>query len=404
MSEIIYDKKKEQIKEVLKGLNEGSDINRIRKKFKSLLKSVSPEEIAEMEQSLMEEGTPVEEIQQLCDIHASVFQETLNKQKKSKTIAGHPIHSYRMENREAKKVLKKFLNEVKSVNGDNLQNKIENLKVSLGNISEIEIHYQRKENQLFPYLENVSFNGPTKVMWGKHDEIRLLFKEISGSIENMNLPDLKKKAQDLKKAVKNMIFLEEKILFPTAMRKLTEKSWIEIRKGESEIGYSWITPGNIWDPTVVGSKEINLPTEPAQEQANKGDSLIQLSTGGLNMEQIDLMLKNLPLDLSFVDENDRVQYYTNGKERIFPRSPGIIGRTIQNCHPPKSVHIVDQIVTSFKNKTEESAEFWLEMNGKFIHIRYFPLYNEKGDYKGVIEVSQDVSEIRELKGEKRLLD
>jgi len=394
MSEIIYDKKKEQIKEVLKGLNEGSDLNLIRKKFKKLLSSVSPEEIAEMEQGLIEEGTPVEEIQQLCDIHAAVFQETLNKQKKTRTIAGHPVHTYKLENREAKKILNDVLKKIKSRD-------LTQLNLSFRKLKEIEIHYQRKENQLFPFLENVSFTGPSKVMWGKHDEVRLLFREIQTAIDGADYDVLKKKSGELKKSIKNMIFLEEKILFPTALRKLTEKSWIEIRKGESEIGYSWITPGNIWDPTVVAPKEITIPEF---QPPDSSDSAIPLSTGGLNAEQIDLMLKNLPLDISFVDENDRVQYYSNGKERIFPRSPGIIGRTVQNCHPPKSVHVVEDIVTSFKNKSETSAEFWLEMHGKFIHIRYFPLYNESGDYKGVIEVSQDVSGIRALKGEKRLLD
>ena len=400
MSEIIYDKKKEQMKEVLKGLNEGSDLNFIRKKFKKLLKSVSPKEIAEMEQGLIKEGTPVEEIQQLCDIHAAVFQETLNKQKKSKTMPGHPIHTYLQENKEAKKVLKSFLKNIKGLNEKDFSEQIIPLRIILSKLNEIEIHYQRKENQLFPYLEQVSFTGPTQVMWGKHDETRLLFKEINNSIENNEIPLLKKKALELKKSIKNMIFLEEKILFPTALRKLTDKSWIEIRKGESEIGYAWITPGNIWDPSVVKVPQPEIKLDIPQKEE---EPLIPLSVGALSGAQLDLMLKNLPLDISFVDEEDRVQYYSSGKERIFPRSPGIIGRTVQNCHPPKSVHIVENIVKSFKDKTEESAEFWLEMMGKFIHIRYFPLYNEKGDYKGVIEVSQDVSDIRTLKGEKRLL-
>ena len=131
---------------------------------------------------------------------------------------------------------------------------------------------------------------------------------------------------------------------------------------------------------------------------------VTLSEGKLTGEQIDLMLKNLPFDITFVDENDEVRYYSATDDRIFPRSPSIIGRKVQNCHPPKSLDIVNKIVTSFKKRERDSAEFWIQMEGTFIHIRYFPLYNANGEYRGVIEVSQEVSDIRELEGEKRLLD
>jgi len=105
-----------------------------------------------------------------------------------------------------------------------------------------------------------------------------------------------------------------------------------------------------------------------------------------------------------VDENDTVRYYSSTEDRIFPRSPGVIGRTVQNCHPPKSMHVVNKIIESFKKKEKKSAEFWINKQGRFLYIRYFPLYNKAGDYKGVIEVSQDATDVRALKGEKRLLD
>lgn len=131
---------------------------------------------------------------------------------------------------------------------------------------------------------------------------------------------------------------------------------------------------------------------------------IPLSRGKLSPAQIDLLLKNLPVDITFVDENDRVCYFSDTKERIFPRSPAIIGRTVQNCHPPKSVFVVNDILKSFREKRKDKAEFWIRMNGKFIHIRYFPVYDQTGEYRGVIEVSQEVSHIRSLKGERRILD
>jgi len=132
--------------------------------------------------------------------------------------------------------------------------------------------------------------------------------------------------------------------------------------------------------------------------------MINLSQGHLTAEQIDLMLKNLPFDVTFVDENDTVQYYSDTSHRIFPRSPGVIGRKVQNCHPPKSVHVIEDIIQSFREKKKEAAGFWIQMKGLFVHIRYFPVYGENGEYKGVIEISQEISDIRKLEGERRILD
>jgi len=126
--------------------------------------------------------------------------------------------------------------------------------------------------------------------------------------------------------------------------------------------------------------------------------------GKLLPQQINLMLRNLPIDMTYVDENDRVRYYSQGRERIFPRSPAVIGRAVQNCHPPNSVHVVEKILESFKRKQKDTAEFWLTLGGRFIHIRYFALYDQEGIYRGVVEVSQDVTDIRALEGQKRLLD
>jgi len=242
----------------------------------------------------------------------------------------------------------------------------------------------------------VDFTGPSKVMWGKHDEIRDRFHDIDSALANKDNNKLLDLTREQLKAIKNMIFMEEKILFPTALRKLPESAWVKIRQGESAIGYSWITPGNLWDANIVGSRNT--------EQPAKNNDKIELDTGALTAVQINLLLKNLPLDMTYVDENDKVAYYSEGRERIFPRSPGIIGREVANCHPPKSVHIVEKIVEQLKNREKDQAEFWLQMKGKYIHIRYFPIFDDNKVYKGIIEVSQEVSGIRALEGERRLLD
>ena len=246
-------------------------------------------------------------------------------------------------------------------------------------------------------------------MWGKHDEIRAQIRDFESVYKSQNWTQFNSKGRELFRAIGRMIFMEEKILFPTSLKKLSEEQWAQIRKGEAEIGYAWVQPGNLWDPSIVTvRKAAQGPDNQKSGRSDARDTVIKetfkLDVGKLTGEQINLMLKNLPVDITFVDENNRVRYYSGGKERVFPRSPAVIGREVKNCHPPKSVHIVEKILQSFKKKEKTEAEFWLTLKNRFIHIRYFPLYDDKGEYRGVIEMSQDVTGIRGLKGENRLLD
>ncbi len=385
--------KEQELRKIIKDLNEGSDIKKVKRDFDKLIRDISPEEIANVEQSLIDEGVPVEHVQKLCDIHVQVFDDALKKQGKTKVLPGHPVHTYRLENRE----LRKKIRNLKSGRSDFL--------TRLKDVKLIELHYVRKENQLFPYLESVGFTGPSKVMWGKHDEIRALFREIEEEYAKGDMTGVKKKRRALIKGLRNMIFMEEKILFPTSLRKLPSQAWVSIRKGESSIGYCWVEPGNLWDANLVGSQDSDAGSvQDAPSVASRGTDKISLDTGSLTAFQINLLLKNLPFDMTYVDENDKVAYYSEGKERIFPRSPGIIGRDVANCHPPKSVHVVEKIVEALKKGEKDQAEFWIKMNGMFIHIRYFPIFDALGKYRGIIEVSQEVSGIRSLEGERRLLD
>ena len=389
----------DKLREIVKNLNEGTDVKKVKKQFDKLLRNISPEEIANVEQSLIDEGVPVEHVQKLCDIHVQVFDDALKKQGKSKILPGHPIHSYKEENRELKKRIRVFL---KASRG-----RAQSFPEAMSDLQLIQLHYVRKENQLFPYLENVGFTGPSKVMWGKHDEIREHFRLLEHMYQKGDESGVKKKSSELAKALKNMVFMEEKILFPTALRKLPESAWAKIRRGESSIGYAWIKPANLWDSNVADFSEtasLDGSGDAAQSTVTGSESRIELDTGSLTPGQINLMLKNLPFDMTYVDEHGKVAYYSEGKERIFPRSPGIIGRDVANCHPPKSVHIVEKIIESLKNKEKENAEFWIQMNGLFIHIRYFPIFDDDGIYRGIIEVSQELTGIRALEGEKRLLN
>ena len=392
--------RQERLKEIVQNLHEGSDIKAVRKRFAELIRNVSPEEIAQMEQALIAEGVPVEQVQKVCDVHVQVFEQALGRQRKSRVLPGHPVHTYLEENKTARKVLKRIRPLLRQVSRGA---RAEELEKELEQLKRIEIHYQRKENQLFPYLEQVDFTGPSKVMWGKHDEIRAQLRELETAYREQDWGRFTSVGRGLLRAIRRMIFMEEKILFPTSLKKLSDKQWVEIRRGEGEIGYAWVQPGNLWDPSVVAAgSESKVSGQ--EDAAAQSPAEMALDEGKLNLEQINLMLKNLPLDVTYVDENDRVRYYSQGLERIFPRSPAVIGRAVQNCHPPASVHVVEKILDSFKRKEKDQAEFWLTLKDRFIHIRYFAIYDRKGEYRGVVEVSQDVTDIRALKGQRRLLD
>jgi len=340
------DIRKKRLKEIVKSLHEGSDIKAVQKQFADLIKNVSPEEIAQMEQALIAEGVPAEHVQRLCDVHVQVFEKTLKRQKKMKALPGHPVHTYLEENRALKNILKNVKSLIRKAAKGQKRDEFER---ELNRLKEVEIHYRRKENQLFPFLEMVNFTGPSKVMWGKHDEIRSLIKDFESAFQKGSRSQLRAKGRVLLRAMRRMIFMEEKILLPTALKKLSDNHWTEIRKGEAEIGYAWVKPGNLWDPSIVSPKkglkiQKDQKAAEAMAQGTKAGeeplSDIALDIGRLSTEQINMMLKSLPVDITFVDENDRVRYYSQGEERIFPRSPGVIGRKVQNCHPPKSLHAV----------------------------------------------------------------
>ena len=424
--------KREKLKGIIGRLHAGESVGKVKKDFDELVKDVSAEEIAAMEQALMKAGMPAEEIQRLCEVHVEVFENSLEKQGKPNKVPGHPIHTFMAENDAARASLRRLRGAAFPLlfPWSRTPGAAAAVGKALVDFRKIVVHYTRKENQLFPYLEAAGFDAPSKVMWGKHDEIRTLFKEADDALAAADYGKLRRAVASIAGKASRMFFMEERILFPTALRKLDERDWIAIRRGEPAIGYAWITPGGAWDPDIA---EAKLGPAPAAKGAPPKSSYShgaespeasgapaktpaalsapsdmpgahRLGEGWLNTEQIDLMLKTLPVDISFVDEHDRVLYYSDGAERIFPRSPAVVGRDVHNCHPPKSVHIVQRILDAFRKKEKNEAEFWIEMGGKFIHIRYFPMFGADGSYRGTLEVSQDVSKIRALEGQRRLLD
>jgi DUF438 domain-containing protein len=277
----------------------------------------------------------------------------------------------------------------------------------LGKLRRFERHYLRKENILFPYLEKHGFTGPTAVMWGIHDDIRAAWKELDGALTDpgeglasCSVAEARERVDDMTTAMREMFYKEENILFPTALRLLDQQEWLSIRDQEEDVGFFLVTPGTQWPAVEV--VEQGVEQTPPALQPDPG--LLSLSTGLLSLEQVNLMLRHLPVDVTYVDEDDQVAFYSETRERLFPRSPAIIGREVQKCHPPASMHRVQEILDAFREGSRDEASFWIQMNERFIHIRYFALRDANQTYQGTLEVTQDVTEIRGLEGEQRLLD
>lgn len=412
MSELINNvsRRKEQLKAALKRLHDGTPLDQVKAEFRDVLQNASAGEIAQIEQDLIREGLPVEEIQNLCDVHVALFREGLDQEPTADMQPGHPVYTFRAENELAGLVL----NEVKGLVVNFKVNPSPEVRASLSEklrkLMEFEKHYARKENLLFPYLEKYQFSGPSSVMWGIHDDIRRGWKSMLALLESpapasgSMAVDIDKTFTSLENAMREMFYKEEKILFPAALERLTQADWQTIYAQENEIGLCYITRGDEWlsdGKSKASGDEIKLKEN---EEKDTPMTDVPLKVGALSHEQVSLMLTHLPVDITFVDENDSVLFYSDTKDRIFRRTPAIIGRKVQNCHPPASVDKVIKIVEDFRAGIRDVAEFWIQMDGKFIHIAYYAVHDEQGAYRGTIEVSQNLTHLREIQGEKRLLE
>lgn len=400
-------KRKETLKRLIRELHMGKTVEEVKGEFAALLQDVGASEIAEIEQALITEGLPEMEVKRLCDVHVAVFRESLETQVKPETSPGHPVHTFFAENLAMAQVLDSFQDGLETLKATPEAAQLEQVRRQLKRLREYEKHYLRKENILFPYLERHGFSGPSSVMWAIHDDVRAGWKTLAEllaagpggdrSAFNTRIDEL---FEPLNTAIREMFYKEENILFPTALEKLSEEEWTTIRAQESELGYCYVEPGDQWPQAAAAQVAAQAPD--ATQTATEG--LLHLDTGVMTLQEVNLLLTHLPVDITYVDKDDTVKFFSQGKERVFPRLPAIIGRKVQKCHPPASVHVVQKIVGDFRAGRRDTAEFWIKMKGMFIHIRYFAIRDKKGDYQGVLEVTQEISRIRELEGERRLLD
>ena len=395
MSEEINNREYRQkiLKELITQLHNGKSVEEVKGRFAAVFGGVSAEEIAQAEQALIKNGLPVSEIQRLCDVHAAVFKgsiEEIHQPSDPSEIAGHPANTMKRENRAIEKLIAEIRKVIDQSSGK------KDVETALNRLAEIDRHYLKKENLLFPYMEQYGITVPPKVMWGVDDEIRAQLKEINMQLKTTDLFHLKGQIEELLAKISEMIFKEESIMLPMLLENLTQDEWKRIAEESGELGYCFIDHVPEWSPIVRKEKEIVR-----QEEAAPG--VVTLPTGVLKTEELVRMLDTLPIDITFVDKDDTVKHFSQGAERVFPRTKAIIGRKVSNCHPPASVHIVEKLVEDFKAGHKESEDFWIDMGERYILIRYFAVHSEKGEYLGVLEVTQNIKPIQKIKGEKRLV-
>ena len=362
--------------------------------------------MVEVEQELIHEGLPETEVLKLCDIHGDVLDGHIDQSGAQTIPEGHPVDVFKNENRELLNVVHKaeaLLENLHAVRDENFREHALQIHSCFNELMDVDKHYQRKEYLLFPYLEKNQITGPPKVMWGKHDEIR---DQLKGCIEILRTRELKK--SDLEdalqilflpvlKALADMTKKEEQILFPMSMDVLSTEDWWNIHKQTLEFGFT------LYDPTVDWKPE-GIQDEDYKNTVISGENgTIQLPSGSFTAKEIMAILNTVPVDMTFVDKDDKVKYFTQGSHRIFARSRSIINRDVRLCHPPGSVHIIEKILDDFKSGRASHAPFWIQKQGKFIYIEYYALRDENGEYLGTLEASQDLTRARKLEGEQRIL-
>ncbi|SJZ89962.1 DUF438 domain-containing protein [Selenihalanaerobacter shriftii] len=402
------DKRIEKIMTITLDYLEGkTNLKGAKKKMQESFDKVTAQEFALFEQYLEKYGISDDEIEESLDEILEIFDGILLSNKLDLPL-GHPMRTYL----EEIKAIRKVLNQMRTMLKKNF---IKNKWIKLyDKLAEINIHFARKQNQLFPALEKKGFDKPSKVMWTLDNNIKEIIKNAQEYLEADQDNKFLELQEEVIEMVEDMMVKEEEILLPTSMDLLTDKDFIEMRKGDDEIGYCLISS----PPSYENKDKDNIKASPNNEFLEDLTNLLQkhdmlnpfsnnevldVSQGNLTLEQINLIFKHLQVDLSFIDENEIVKFYSDTKHRVFPRSPGVIGRQVQNCHPKESVDMVEEIIKAFRTGEQDEAEFWLEMDGKFIYIIYTVVRDEAGNFRGVLEMMQDVTHIRSLEGNQRLL-
>ncbi len=393
--------RKNVIKDLLQQLHEGKSVDEVKEQFAQAFAGVSAVEIAEAEKVLVAEGMPVEEIMRLCDVHAAVFKGSIEEVHGTLDFSqtpGHPAHTLKAENRAIERLIEESIRPGLRALAEGKQSPKDLLKC-IETLQAIDIHYLRKENLFFSYLERHGVTAPPKVMWGVDDEIREHLKEAV-LLAKTNAPSVAEKLEEALVAIEEMIFKEEQILLPMMFDTLKLQEWKDIADQSDELGYCLIEKPVTWGPAKL---DVDGKTQDHKKFDVSDQDQIVLPSGVFSIKELTHVLNTLPFDITFVGKDDKVRYFSETDDRIFPRARAIIGREVSNCHPPASVHIVEDIIADFKQGKKSHEDFWISMGDKYVLIRYFAVRDENDEYLGVVEVTQDIVPLQKITGEKRLV-
>jgi DUF438 domain-containing protein len=394
-----------ELKSIIRRLHEGAPPETVKEQLRTIVRETDYSEIVAMEQELMAEGMPAEEIMSMCDLHSQLAREVLVRPPARSVPPGHPVDTMRRENQALRQTVARMRQTMAAIlalqDEAGLPPLLLEWRQEANELMDVEKHYQRKEHLFFSRLESHGITGPSKVMWGKDDEVRAMLKSLQQAlrVRDAGLAEWKLAAQTIgpsvAAAIEEMISKEEDILLPLCLDVFTEDDWGQIWADSPRYGWCLVAPQEGYRPPESVLREgLSL----------QGGEAIRLPTGSLTLEQLLAIFRTLPVDLTFVDADDRVAFFSEGPDRIFARSKAILGRKVQHCHPPRSVDVVDRILEDFRSGRHNVAEFWIRFHGRFVHIRYFAVRDEAGRYLGTLEVTQDVTRIRALEGERRLLE
>lgn len=377
------------------------------KELKAKVGTLKPYEIALAEQELKEvedDECRKEDIQKMLELFDGILDTGRPDLPKD-----HPIMCYYREDDELRKILDAIEDLVQY---PMIKNQWLEIYDKLG---QYRLHLSRKQNQLYPVLEKKGFDRPTTTMWLLDDFIRDEIKEARGLLDADKEDEFLAMQKTVVDDVRDLMTKEETVLYPTSLAMISPDEFEHMKSGDREIGFAWIgtdeakAPASA--PAAPKAAPAGTPGFGAELAALLGKygyggslgKLLDVTTGQLTLDQINLIYQHMPVDLSFVDENEKVCFYTDTKHRVFPRSKNVIGRDVKNCHPRTSVHIVEEIIEKFRSGEQDKAEFWINKPGLFIYILYVAVRDEQGNFKGVLEMIQDCTHIRSLEGSRTLL-
>ncbi len=395
------------LKEMIKRLHNGEEFEIVKEEFAKAFTGIGADEIAEAERILLEQGdVTVEEVQRLCDVHSSLVHSSvaqIHGVKKVDDILGHPAWLLKKENAHIQKLVDDLTEHLQMLQEGKVQALV-HVQKELKELKNIDSHYAKKENLWFPLMEKYGITAPPKVMWGVDDEIRTMVKEATSTFEEMlNSPHPDSHKRDLlvsqvneaKNKIVEMITKENDILIPMVSEVFNPHDWQTIVDGLDEFSHSYVKDAPVW----TNSEETK-----EKKVSQFSNDTITLPSGHFTPEILNRVLNTLPIDITFVDAKDEVAYFSQSKERIFPRTTAIIGREVINCHPPASMHVVLEILEDFKSGKRDVAEFHIHLGEAYVHIRYFAVRDDDNNYLGTLEVTQNIAPIQAISGDKRLLD